>query len=201
MFLVPSGGDPAAFPSGTTFISANAGDTVCVEVWASGDPTNVFGVQAQLAEAVGGVLGPVTIDCGSITTDIAHSSLINLPTVIPSNNNCPPKGGFLAALNVAPPASILLPTAGAYVGELCYVVPFNSSGRFVLSFLNPGIDSVILDQNAAVIGNVVYDSVVIDVNGPTVPSISEWGVWHFILLVLLAGTLAMRGRQRRWRAA
>ncbi len=195
MFLIPAGGDPAAFPSGTTFISANAGDTVCLEIWASGDPTNVFGIQAQLADAVGGVLGPVTIDCSTIAIDVAHPSYIGLPTAIPGAGNCPPKAGFLTALAVAPPASIPLATTGAYMGELCYVVSNNSSGTFTLNWRTPGIESTILDENAAAIANVIYDPLVLIVTGPIVPSMSEWSVVFFIILGLSAGTLAIRGRR------
>ena len=113
----------------------------------------------------GGNSGAVAIDCTSLAVDESHLAYIlgaRASLVIPDASACSPRASFIVALASAPPVSI--PTTGAYVAELCFDVSVDASGTFTSDWINPGIETKILDDTGLqAIPNAVYDGLVINV--------------------------------------
>ncbi len=168
LMIIPQGEDPANFPSGTTVIEALPGDQVCVEFWATGGPDDVFGLQLIIEDAVGGDSGTVTIDCPSIAIDLTHPRYIGITDLPLANSDfCPIRANFIFA-HLSVNAFVPIPTAGVYLAQLCYNVSIDARGRFVSSWVGPGVRTNFLAPGTGeIIPGIVYDNVVIDACDPS----------------------------------
>jgi len=168
LLVIPRGEDPANFPSGTTVIDALPGDRVCVEFWATGAPDDVFGLQLVIEDAVGGDSGTVAIDCPSIAIDTAHPRYIGITDLPLANSDfCPIRANYFFA-HLTVDAFVTIPSAGAYLAQLCYNVSPDARGQFVASWVNPEVQTNFLAPGTgAIIPGVVYDNVVINACDPS----------------------------------
>jgi len=167
-FVIPAGADPASYPSGTTAVAISPGESLCFEVWVSGDPTEVYSVEANLEDALGGTAGRIEIQCtsGSMNTSdpdfpeftsgnpIAGVTSSNCTNVFPDVTS---RMGYVVAGTAPVTDTAVIPTTGNYVGGLCYLATDGTTGDpidppaegvFVANWAQPGFLTKFTDPNA-----------------------------------------------------
>ncbi|NOS99535.1 MAG: hypothetical protein HOP29_02790 [Phycisphaerales bacterium] len=138
LFLVPANALPSTNPSGRLQVTAQPGDSVCLDLCISSPPPGLHKAMGlRIGDAVGGKMGTVTINCASVAIDpLAPTHPGNTLNTV-SLGNCvgaPPNSASCNLSNLNG-SNIMLAATGNYVGQACWTVSANACGTFTLDYI------------------------------------------------------------------